>query len=63
MLSKGGLGNDAINFINSSIDQQKNKKVDLEQKIMESFYLTPQNIEYDEDEYQKHISEIRQKDK
>ena len=45
LLSKGGLGNDAINFINSSIDQQKNKKVDLEQKIMESFYLTPQNID------------------
>ena len=53
LLAKGGIGLDAINYINSSIQGQKNKKKDLEQKIKDSFFMVPEKVEYDESEYQK----------
>lgn len=53
LLAKGGFGLDAINYINSNIQGQKNKKKDLEQKIKDSFYMAPEKVEYDESEYQK----------
>ena len=55
-----GLGIDAINYINSSLNQQKSAKSALEQKIQDSFYMPPA---YDHEEYEKTISEIRQQDK
>ena len=48
----------AINYINSSLKDQKYKHQILEESMRKAFQMTPEKVEYDDEAYRKQLDEI-----